>query len=355
MVADLARSLDPRRTRRGDSIESSPPRPPPAHGAAGRGVERAGPHPGAPLVSKGPTWRVDGPGSWCRPRALAAGRCRRLPLLHGPGCSAGSARRPRPRNLLGAERGAAPGPRSSRACPESIRLEQAVQGPGLAQPPSHIAPVDGLVPLLNRRQSFHQGLYRPLNTPAQPTVSRAIKALTGAISRTLVVLLLTAEEVPEDCDFRGGRHPLPLPGLAQAPRSVVGRARARGDKTLILVRLDGGFMWASDPYPGSMHDVAALDASGLLEGMDPSGWIGDKGYVGRGMITPHKKPPNGELSETAKEANRSVNRIRQVVERTIAHIKSWRILHTPYRRPLETFEQTITAALALYSFKTTPE
>ena len=50
-------------------------------------------------------------------------------------------------------------------------------------------------------------------------------------------------------------------------------------------------MWASDPYPGSMHDVAALDASGLLEGMDPSGWIGDKGYVGRGMITPHKKPP----------------------------------------------------------------
>ena len=72
------------------------------------------------------------------------------------------------------------------------------------------------------------------------------------------------------------------------------------------------------------------------------------------MITPHKKPPNGELNETAKEADRSVNRIRQVVERTIAHIKSWRILHTPYRRPLETFEQTITAALALYAFKTTP-
>ena len=112
-------------------------------------------------------------------------------------------------------------------------------------------------------------------------------------------------------------------------------------------------MWASDPYPGSMHDVAALDASGLLEGIYPSGWIADKGYVGRGMITPHKKPPNGELSETAKEANRSVNKIRQVVERTIAHIKSWRILHTDYRRPLHTFEQTITAALSLYVFKTT--
>ena len=93
--------------------------------------------------------------------------------------------------------------------------------------------------------------------------------------------------------------------------------------------------------------------SGLLEGMDPSGWIGEKGYVGRGMITPHKKPPNGEPGEAAKETNRSVNRIRRVVERTIAHIKSWRILHTDYRRPLHTFEQTITAALALYAFKTT--
>ena len=43
------------------------------------------------------------------------------------------------------------------------------------------------------------------------------------------------------------------------------------------------------------------------------------------MITPHKKPPNGELDEKAKEENKSVNRIRQVVERTIAHIRSWRI------------------------------
>ena len=127
-----------------------------------------------------------------------------------------------------------------------------------------------------------------------------------------------------------------------------------GMNTRILVLPGGRLVRASDPYPRSMHDVAAPGSSGLLEGIDPSRWIADKGYIGRGMITPHKKPPNGELDEKAKEENRSVNRIRQVVERTIAHIKSWRILHTPYRRPLETFEQTITAALALYAFKTTP-
>ena len=79
----------------------------------------------------------------------------------------------------------------------------------------------------------------------------------------------------------------------------------------ILVLPDGRLVWASDPYPGSMHDVAAPDASGLLDGIDPSGWIADKGYIGRGMITPHKKPPNGELSEAAQEANKSINRIRR--------------------------------------------
>ena len=59
------------------------------------------------------------------------------------------------------------------------------------------------------------------------------------------------------------------------------------------------------------------------------------------------------MSEAAKKANKSINRIRQVVERTVAHIKSCRILHTNYRRSLNTFEQTITAALSLYVFKTT--
>ena len=115
---------------------------------------------------------------------------------------------------------------------------------------------------------------------------------------------------------------------------VVEQAREDRLNNRILVLSGGRLVRASDPYPGSMHDVAAPGSSGLLEGIDPSRWIADKGYIGRGMITPHKKPPNGELSEAAKEANKGINRIRRVVERTIVHIKAWRILHTDYRRPL---------------------
>ena len=92
---------------------------------------------------------------------------------------------------------------------------------------------------------------------------------------------------------------------------VVEQAREDRLNNRILVLPGGRLVRASDPYPGSMHDVAALDASGLLEGIDPSRWIADKGYVGRGMTALHKKPPDGELSEAAKDANKSINRIRR--------------------------------------------
>ena len=203
------------------------------------------------------------------------------------------------------------------------------------------------------RQNIVQEVIGEFPDVSQTTVSRVIKALTEAISRTPAVLLLTAEDVPRDCDCHGGRHPPPLPGPAQAPRSVVGQARERGHER------PGSWSGSTDnscgpptPARGPCTTWPPQAPSGLLDGIDPSGWIADKGYVGR-VITPHKKPPNGELSETAKEENKSVNGIRQVVEQTIAHIKSWRILHTAYRRPLHTCEQTITAALSLHVFKTT--
>ena len=123
--------------------------------------------------------------------------------------------------------------------------------------------------LMYMRQNIVQAVIGEILGVSQPTISRAIKALTEAISRTLAILLLTAEEVPEDCGCRGGRHPHPLPGLARPPRSVVGQAQARGDDVQILVRPDGRFVWASDPYPGSMHDVAAPGAFRTAGGNGP--------------------------------------------------------------------------------------
>jgi len=82
-----------------------------------------------------------------------------------------------------------------------------------------------------------------------------------------------------------------------------------------------------------------------------SGGIGDKGYQGSGLITPFKKPIAGKLLDWQKEFNAQVNRLRAPVERAIAHLKSWRILHTDYRRPLRTYVTSYKAAIGLYLLK----
>ena len=99
-----------------------------------------------------------------------------------------------------------------------------------------------------------------------------------------------------------------------------------GMNVRILVRLEEGSCGHPTPTRGPCTTWPPQAPSGLLEGIDHSGWIGDKGYIGRGMITPHKKPPNGELSETAKEENKSVNRIHQAGR---THHRPHQILENP--------------------------
>ena len=65
------------------------------------------------------------------------------------------------------------------------------------------------------------------------------------------------------------------------------------------------------------------------------------------MVTPIKKTGEGELLDWQLIFNGAINGIRAVVERVIANVKNWRILHTDYRRPLDSFATTISAAVGL--------
>ena len=55
--------------------------------------------------------------------------------------------------------------------------------------------------LIHLRHNIVQAAIGELLGVSQPTISRAVKALTGAIARILEGLLLTAEEVPQGCDY----------------------------------------------------------------------------------------------------------------------------------------------------------
>ena len=96
------------------------------------------------------------------------------------------------------------------------------------------------------RQNIVQAVIGEFLGVCRPTASRAIKALTEAISRTPAVLLLTAEEVPEVVD--GTLLPCPDWRRRRDPWSVKhGRA---GMNVQILVRPNRGFVWAPGPLSG---------------------------------------------------------------------------------------------------------
>lgn len=95
--------------------------------------------------------------------------------------------------------------------------------------------------------------------------------------------------------------------------------------------------------------MRALERSGLKGPLALADAVfADKGHKGSGYFTPRKKPAGGEQTDAQKRYNAQISAIRAPVERAIANIKTWRILHTDYRRPLRTFLDTFHAVIGLY-------
>ena len=140
---------------------------------------------------------------------------------------------------------------------------------------------------------------------------------------------------------------LPCWSWASEPGLYSGKHKTTGMNVQVVCTLEGELVWISDPVAGARHDVYCLDQSGALDGLVPDAWTGDKGYVGRGMVTPIKKIEGVELLDWQKAFNTAINQTRAAVERVIANLKTWRILHTDYRRPLGTFDTTISAVIGL--------
>ena len=187
---------------------------------------------------------------------------------------------------------------------------------------------------------------------SQPTISRAISAVTPLLMNVLLGFVSTADELDSRTCYIVDGTLLPCWSWAARPELYSGKHKTAGMNVQVACTIDGRLAWISDPLPGSRHDNHCLGESGVLAALDPRKWAGDKGYVGNNMITPFKKPAGGELLDWQKEFNAQVNKIRYVIEQVIAHFKTWRIMHTDYRRPIETFPMTISAVIGLHFYKT---
>lgn len=190
---------------------------------------------------------------------------------------------------------------------------------------------------------------------SQPTISRAVAALTPVLGHVIADYVPVAEDLDPATQYIVDGTLLPCWSWHGQRRLYSGKHKTTGFNVQVACDLRGRLAWVSDPVDGCRHDSAALKLSGVLDTLDHRLWLGDKGYVGDDMITPIKKPACRELLDWEKEFNREVNRIRYLIERTIANFKTWRILHTDYRRPLTTFATTISTVVALHFFAISPE
>lgn len=186
---------------------------------------------------------------------------------------------------------------------------------------------------------------------SQSTISRAITTMTPLLDKALRLFVPTADELDDKTQYVVDGTLLPCWSWASHPQLYSGKHKTTGMNVQVAATLSGRLAWISDPIDGSRHDNHCLAEAAVLTGMDAGNWMGDKGYVGNNMITPIKKPPYRDLLDWEKEFNTQVNKIRWIIEQVIAHLKTWRILDTDYRRPIGTFHTTISTVIALHFWR----
>ena len=166
-------------------------------------------------------------------------------------------------------------------------VELVVQDAEIALAPRILNPLAAVrATLMYLRTNTSQEAIADIMGVSQPTISRTISVVTRIIARALGPVLATVEEVPH-----GGVHIidgtlLPCWSWKDRPDLWSGRHRRTGMSLQVLVSLTGHLRWASDPLPGATHDSRAITTSGVLEQIDPSCCIADKGYIGTGVVTP---------------------------------------------------------------------
>lgn len=206
------------------------------------------------------------------------------------------------------------------------------------------------------RHNCTQELLGDLRDISQATVSRIITVLVPIIKAVLEEFVPTAKDAiwmvkGKVCLVDGTITP--CWSYAEHRELWSRKHGTTGFCVQLIGLLDGTPIWISDPLPGKTHDKNAFDNTETTDIIKKAlAGIGDKGYQGADIYTPAKKPRHRKLSKGEKVANAALSALRAPIERVVAHFKSWRIFHTDYRRPYNTYRDAFDATRALFFFST---
>ena len=215
-----------------------------------------------------------------------------------------------------------------------VMVRSAELEPGI----NHWPPVLGLfksvaVALTYMRRNRVQAELAETHGVSQPTISRAVAGVTPLLGKVLKKYVPTADQPGGPAQYIVDGTLLPCWSWAPHPELYSGKHKTTGMNVQVACTLNGNLAWISDAVSGSRHDSYCLSESGALAIFEPRSWMGDMGYIGKDMITPITKPAFRGLLDWEKEFNTQVNKMRYVIEQVIANFKTWRIMHTDYRRP----------------------
>lgn len=214
-----------------------------------------------------------------------------------------------------------------------------------------------VVVLFYLRRNNSQAVEAELFGCSQPTVSRYLTVLEQVIGRCLEALEAEAAADRAHSTLIVDGFLVPTGERAQTKGLFSGKRHACGVNVQAVADLRGHLVDFGEPMLGSMHDARAFTESGIAKRYaahaEPGGpgLIGDKGYVGCGIITPVKKPYYRPLTAAEGWFNRQINRRRSAGERAIAHAVNWKILDTGYRRPLRLLGRTLRCVLGLEIYR----
>lgn len=139
-------------------------------------------------------------------------------------------------------------------------------------------------------------------------------------------------------DAKEQRTQRPKGYAAQKPY-YSGKKKGHTLKSQVGVSPGGRIQAVSDSFPGSVHDLTVLRATGVIARLPAgAGAMLDKGYVGIGkdhpdrpLVLPAKAARNRPLTDEQKAANRVIASHRIVVEHLMAQLNRFEVLTQTYR------------------------
>lgn len=151
----------------------------------------------------------------------------------------------------------------------------------------------------------------------------------------------------------------PVGRKANAKKYFSGKTKMHALKTQYAVTPEGMILHQSASVPAPMSDSMLLRRSRLAGNLPPGiRLFGDSAYEGMGqvyteleVVTPHKKPRGGALTDEQRELNRQISKVRIAVENSIRRVKTFKVARDYFRNPVSSHGQLLGVVSGLVNLR----